>query len=95
MNVFLLLRFALYKLPKIHDHPNENVQKGIAYLFVTSDTVANGWVLANDTILDENSIPARTLSVIIGNEVEVSHTYLILFQMEKCILKKSNDIKIY
>ncbi|XP_065208190.1 deoxyribonuclease-2-alpha-like [Planococcus citri] len=62
--------FALYKLPKIRDHPNKNVQKGIAYLFVTSDTVSKGWTLANDTIADETSIPGKTLSVIIGNDVE-------------------------
>ncbi|XP_065202454.1 deoxyribonuclease-2-alpha-like [Planococcus citri] len=70
MEILLIGLLCTYKLPRIRYHQNENVQKGIAYLFVTSDTVNNGWTLANDTILDENSIPGRTLSVIIGNQVE-------------------------
>ena len=74
------IRFALYKLPRIEGHQNYNVANGTGYVYITSDTVKNGWTLSKFNISHPESIPGKTLDCVYSkkdtNDVNVSSVSL-------------------
>ncbi|XP_076681062.1 plancitoxin-1-like isoform X2 [Andrena cerasifolii] len=60
--------YGVYKLPKLTDNPNPRIRTGEAYLFMTDQTVDQGWQLSNRTIGAADSILAKTLAPLYSNE---------------------------
>ena len=54
--------YVAAKLPKLPDHLNPQIKKGIAYLYMTDQTADQGWRLSNRGINANNSIVANTLA---------------------------------
>ncbi|XP_025155178.1 plancitoxin-1 isoform X2 [Harpegnathos saltator] len=54
--------YVLYKLPKVHESSIPIIRDGLAYLYITNDTVDKGWQLSSKEISAENSIPGNTLA---------------------------------
>ncbi|XP_046738722.1 deoxyribonuclease-2-alpha isoform X1 [Diprion similis] len=54
--------FVMYKLPKISQSSNDLIRKGVAYVYMTSNTINDGWKLSKKSIGLESSIPGRTLA---------------------------------
>ncbi|KAG8034638.1 hypothetical protein G9C98_007714 [Cotesia typhae] len=54
--------YVLYKVPKTSESSDPIIRKGLAYLYITSDTVANGWQLSKKEIGSKDSVPGKTLS---------------------------------
>ncbi|XKL61637.1 hypothetical protein PGB90_001470 [Kerria lacca] len=55
--------FVIYKLPKIKDHPNYKIAQGIAYMYITSETVKQGWKYGKYSITHSKSMVGQTLFV--------------------------------
>ncbi|KAG7197855.1 hypothetical protein KM043_001666 [Ampulex compressa] len=54
--------YVLYKLPKIAQSSNSVIRKGLAYLYITNNTVDFGWQLSRASINMKNSTPGNTLA---------------------------------
>uniref|UniRef100_A0A224XVG7 Putative deoxyribonuclease ii n=1 Tax=Panstrongylus lignarius TaxID=156445 RepID=A0A224XVG7_9HEMI len=52
--------YVLYKLPEIA-HESSLVSNGSAYLYITSETLQDGWIQSDQPIYSEHSLVARTL----------------------------------
>ncbi|EFN70227.1 Deoxyribonuclease-2-alpha, partial [Camponotus floridanus] len=73
--------YVLYKLPKVSQSSNPLIRSGLAYLYITSETInkANGgWQLSTKKISDKNSIPGNTLSPLY-NDTEAMKAFWILY----------------
>jgi len=62
MNSYCNFRYVLYKLPKIHKSSNPTIRSGLAYLYMTNNTIDKGWQLSTKKISAKNSIPGNTLA---------------------------------
>ncbi|CAK9810420.1 unnamed protein product [Anthophora plagiata] len=62
--------YVLYKLPKVQTSSNPLIRKGVAYLYITNETIGTGWQLSTRPIGSNNSIPGITLAPLYarGNE---------------------------
>lgn len=70
--------YVLYKLPKVSESSNSVIRNGLAYLYMTSNTVDKGWQLSTKKISAKNSIPGNTLAPLY-NDSEASKTFWILY----------------
>ncbi|KAJ9574029.1 hypothetical protein L9F63_008555 [Diploptera punctata] len=53
--------YVIYKLPRVKSSNNSLIKQGVAYSYITSHNVSQGWVLSTYSINDSNSMPGRTL----------------------------------
>lgn len=51
----------MYKIPKIAESANPVIRKGVAYMFMTNNTVNDGWQLSKKDISSVDSIAGKTL----------------------------------
>ncbi|XP_024875742.1 plancitoxin-1 [Temnothorax curvispinosus] len=70
--------YVLYKLPKVSESSNPVVRRGLAYLYITSNTVDKGWQLSTRKISANNSIPGNTLAPLYDDSV-ASKAFWILY----------------
>ncbi|EGI64312.1 Deoxyribonuclease-2-beta [Acromyrmex echinatior] len=71
-------RYVLYKLPKVSESSNPMIRNGIAYLYMTNNTVAKGWQLSTKKISAKNSIPGNTLAPLYNDSI-ASKTFWVLY----------------
>ncbi|XP_043467775.1 plancitoxin-1 [Leptopilina heterotoma] len=69
--------YVLYKLPKRPESSNKLVQKGVAYLYMTSETSSQKWTLSDKDISSKNSIPGNTLASLYDNKQEDDELWLL------------------
>jgi len=70
--------YVLYKLPKVHESSNSVIRSGLAYLYMTNDTVDKGWQLSTKKISAKNSIPGNTLAPLY-NDSEASKAFWFMY----------------
>ncbi|XP_011163300.2 deoxyribonuclease-2-alpha [Solenopsis invicta] len=70
--------YVLYKLPKIQESSNPIMKSGLAYLYMTSNTVDKGWQLSTKKISAKNSTPGNTLTPLY-NDSEASKTLWTMY----------------
>ncbi|XP_020291950.1 plancitoxin-1 [Pseudomyrmex gracilis] len=70
--------YVLYKLPKIQQSSNPVIRNGLAYLYMTNNTVDKGWQLSAKEIRSKNSTPGNTLASLY-NDSEASKTFWIMY----------------
>ena len=60
----------IYKLPKnseeLKPKHRDIIEDGLGYMYLTSESQTNGWILSKLSVKDVNSIPGRVLSPIYG-----------------------------
>ncbi|PNF33238.1 Deoxyribonuclease-2-alpha [Cryptotermes secundus] len=56
--------YVLYKLPRNKESSSTLIQNGVAYAYITSDSVSRGWILSNSSINDTKSMPGNTLELL-------------------------------
>ncbi|KAH0948837.1 hypothetical protein HN011_011663 [Eciton burchellii] len=61
--------YVLYKLPKVSQSSNPIIRKGLAYLYITNNTVDKGWQLSAKNISAKNSIPGNTLTTLYNDSM--------------------------
>lgn len=69
--------YVLYKLPKRPESSNKLIQKGVAYLYMTSETTSQSWTLSDKDISSKNSIPGNTLASLYDNKEEADELWLL------------------
>ncbi|XP_008547122.1 plancitoxin-1 [Microplitis demolitor] len=70
--------FVLYKIPRLTESNNRLIKKGVGYVYITSDTVSEGWQLSEKDIGATDSIPGQTLSTLY-NDDEASEILWIMY----------------
>ncbi|XP_018300752.1 plancitoxin-1 [Mycetomoellerius zeteki] len=70
--------YVLYKLPKVSESSNPMIRNGTAYLYMTNNTVAEGWQLSTKKISAKNSIPGNTLASLYKDSI-ASKTFWVLY----------------
>ncbi|XP_011636423.1 plancitoxin-1 [Pogonomyrmex barbatus] len=70
--------YVLYKLPKTSQSSNPVVREGLAYLYMTNNTVDKGWQLSRKNISAKNSIPGNTLAPLY-NDSQASKAFWFLY----------------
>lgn len=66
-----IFRYVVYKLPRIKDHSDSKMANGLAYTYITSNTVDKGWILSDKSIKDPESILGRSVSFLFSKKVDV------------------------
>lgn len=54
--------YVLYKIPKITQSSNPMIREGVAYLYMTSHSIGEGWKLSKQDVTSKSSIPGYTLA---------------------------------
>lgn len=70
--------YVAYKLPKVSESSNPAIREGLAYLYMTSNTVDKGWQLSTKRINEKNSIPGNTLAPLY-NDSEAQKAFWVLY----------------
>lgn len=63
----------MYKLPKLKKHPDSKIAHGIAYAFITPETISQGWQLSEKTVMDPESFIGRSVSYLYSAENEMQN----------------------
>ena len=84
-------RYVAYKLAKIPAADNENVRRGIGYVYLTP--MAQDWILASQSVNDSTSLPARTLDRLFSR-VSVRFTKKLEFELSWQLHKISELVQI-
>jgi len=63
------------------------IRNGIAYLYMTNNTVAKGWQLSTKKISAKNSIPGNTLAPLY-NDVRINHHIKMYLFIQMCLADK-------
>ncbi|KAK3919044.1 Plancitoxin-1 [Frankliniella fusca] len=61
--------FVAIKLPRLKKSEDANVKEGVAYVFITSDSVNRNWTLSSKTVRDPNSVMGNTLRPLYNEQV--------------------------
>ncbi|KAF7997726.1 hypothetical protein HCN44_009124 [Aphidius gifuensis] len=69
--------FVMYKIPKIAESANPVIRKGVAYMFMTNNTVNDGWQLSKRDISSVDSIPGKTLESLYNDKVAEKLAWLV------------------
>ncbi|EZA50029.1 hypothetical protein DMN91_006039 [Ooceraea biroi] len=70
--------YVLYKLPKVSHSSNPTIKSGLAYLYMTNNTVDKGWQLSAKNISAKNSMPGNTLTPLY-NDSEAEKLFWLLY----------------
>ncbi|XP_012216163.2 plancitoxin-1 [Linepithema humile] len=70
--------YVLYKLPKVSESSNPVIRSGLAYLYITNNTVDKGWQLSTEKISAKNSIPGITLAPLYNDSV-ASNAFFVMY----------------
>ncbi|XP_032680271.1 plancitoxin-1 [Odontomachus brunneus] len=70
--------YVLYKLPKVPESSISIIRDGLAYLYITNNTVDKGWQLSSKQISAKNSIPGNTLALLY-NDYKAANIFWVLY----------------
>lgn len=61
--------FVAIKLPHLKSSKDLNVREGVAYVFITSESITRNWTLSTRNVRDSNSIMGNTLKPLYSDQV--------------------------
>ena len=71
-------RFVALKLPHLKKSDNLFVREGVAYVYITSESVHSNWTLSALSVNDANSIMGNTLKPLYDGQVTLHQNGFLL-----------------